>query len=527
MDVRRVVSIRQIDMAIEDMLSPTPAVATATVTKGREWSDCLNSFSSSDPLVVSEAVASVIRDARFSAVQLREIRFEVKGQIPRPPCRYFALLPGGKPLKYLARFYKKAMGFQPLELICEQVDDGRSSPTPPGESHKQRIPIFESWDGSDLLQWWPFIPIGGMGMVICSRRFVKMVFANKWANFGARPIDSIDPFAYKPLDECAWPPESWYPQCQPREDEWKEEWIQGTPDDFWPNEASEEERESTGGAGQQPEGTGAREAILVASEGESRERNRKPGEPQDLPANRFDPAVILQVLDECCRKSNFPVLDDDYRYLAANRLSLHRSGDDWALVIEIFGYSPRSGLGLEVYTFGSRLHNRNGPEAYGTAEGHQAYLDYNPHNESRCFYLVEEGSWEDDEDPGAVAPWGTVVLRETPVKLPSVAQYRAAGIELWYDQPWIFELYRYLAFHFREQVLATNVERRVSVPPELTEILVLEDWHHPDVAEDELPSQTETFRELARVLASGDISQYRAADPHNTHWRNWPAGGQL
>jgi hypothetical protein len=220
------------------------------------------------------------------------------------------------------------------------------------------------------------------------------------------------------------------------------------------------------------------------------------------------------------------MLDNGYVYLAASRLSLHRSDHDWAMVFEVFGFSPRSGLpDLHVQTFGSRLQNRNRAEDYVTPEAHETYLANNPNNESRFFHPVDEGGWIDQEE--SVAPSGSVSLRGVTICLPSADEYLEAGIDLEGDRPAIFELCRFLSFHRRDDVLATPSERRVSVPPELTEILVLEDWHHPDVCSEELPSETETFRELADVLATGDLSRYQSAEPHNTHWSNWPDGGTL
>jgi hypothetical protein len=241
-----------------------------------------------------------------------------------------------------------------------------------------------------------------------------------------------------------------------------------------------------------------------------------------------DPDSILQVLDSCCGSFTFPMLDNGYVYLAASRLSLHRSDDDWAMVIEIFGFSPRSGLpDLHVHTFGSRLHERDTAKDFVSPEAHQAYLANYPNNESRFFHPIDEGTWIDEEETEHVSHPGAVTLRGVTICLPSPDHYAAAGIELEGDRPAIFELCRFLAFHHRDDVLATHSERRVSVPPELTEILVLEDWHHPDVCSEELPSEAETFRQLADVLATGDLSRYHSTESHNTHWRHWPDGGTL
>jgi hypothetical protein len=76
-------------------------------------------------------------------------------------------------------------------------------------------------------------------------------------------------------------------------------------------------------------------------------------------------------------------------------------------------------------------------------------------------------------------------------------------------------------------VLATPAERHAHVPLELDEILVLDEWTHPDVAGGERPSQLESFQQLALVLETGDISLYRPMTPPNTHWKNWPEGGTL
>jgi hypothetical protein len=90
------------------------------------------------------------------------------------------------------------------------------------------------------------------------------------------------------------------------------------------------------------------------------------------------------------------------------------------------------------------------------------------------------------------------------------------------------ELCRFLAGAQREAVLATRTERRASVPPDVPELLILDDWNHPNVVEvTERPSGSETFQQLAQALVSGDPSEYRPSLPPNTHWSHWPDGGTL
>ena len=239
---------------------------------------------------------------------------------------------------------------------------------------------------------------------------------------------------------------------------------------------------------------------------------------------------ILKVLDDCCGTFTFPMLDNGYVYLAGTRLSLHRSPSDWALVLEIFGFSPRAGTpDLSVHTFSSRLRDRDKPGQYVKRSAYDAYLRDNPHNEVRTFHPIGGDDWQDEEDPELVSEDAMqVLLRGSPFELPPSALYARHGIDL--SEPprvQVFELCRFLAAVRKHEVMATMKERRISIFPELKQILLLEQWHHPDVAEDERPSGTRSYQQLARVLETGDISLYRPLDKPNTHWSHWPEGGTL
>jgi uncharacterized protein DUF7003 len=244
----------------------------------------------------------------------------------------------------------------------------------------------------------------------------------------------------------------------------------------------------------------------------------------------FDASQILAVFDRCCDEGTFPMLDNGYVYLAATRLSLHRSPADWAMVIEVFGFSPRAGLpDIQIYTFASRLRDRDSPEGYVSREAYDRYLVDNPNNDSRFAYPVEEGSWQDEEHGDFVAARAIEIARRGRARpLPTVDVYARHGIEL-EEAPraQVFERCRFLADVARDEVLATPQEQGVSVLPDMSRILQLDEWRHPDIVEDQLPSGSEAFQQLARVLASGDIGLYRPSGPANTHWRNWPEGGRL
>ncbi|QBB72677.1 hypothetical protein ELE36_11800 [Pseudolysobacter antarcticus] len=240
---------------------------------------------------------------------------------------------------------------------------------------------------------------------------------------------------------------------------------------------------------------------------------------------------ILSVLDQCNRSFAFPMLDNGYVYLAASRLSLYRSSSDWAMVIEIFGFSPRAGIpDTQIYTFSSKPCGRKSKDNFVNAKAYEKYIAGNPHNESTFVFPVAEGNWQDPSDSDLLACDAlTVAIRGKEIPVPKLAEYAQYGIAL--QQPpsvMAFEFCRALAKIAHQDVLATPEERRANVLPELEQIMQLDEWNHPNIVISEnLPSTSETFRQLAQVLVSGDLTLYKPSDAPNTHWSNWRDGGTL
>lgn len=241
-------------------------------------------------------------------------------------------------------------------------------------------------------------------------------------------------------------------------------------------------------------------------------------------------SAVMGVLDNCAKAFTFPALDNGYVYLAAARLSAFRSPSAWWLVVEVFGFSPRASLpDLHIYSFSNQLRRTRTAGDFVTRDAWERYLSNNPNNESVFFEPVHDGDWIDPEDTEHLATGARqVVIRGNAIGLPASIEYAHHGIEL-AELPHIavYELCRYLASVARDQVLATPEERRTCVAPDAHELLVLDEWHHPDIVGGQLPSQTETFRQIAEVLTTGDVARYRPTEAANTHWRHWPEGGTL
>jgi len=188
----------------------------------------------------------------------------------------------------------------------------------------------------------------------------------------------------------------------------------------------------------------------------------------------IDARQILAVLDSCCDNFTFPMLDNGYVYLAATRLSLYRTAEEWAIVIEVFGYSPRSWLpDTCIYTFASTISDRDIPKGYGPNEISNL-LALNPNNDMRFVFPIEPGDWQDDSDFLVAERATEITVRGQRQLLPSLEQYVLRGITL-ENSPRVqdFELCRFLADDIRDLVLASEDERRMSIMPTMVQILQL------------------------------------------------------
>lgn len=225
------------------------------------------------------------------------------------------------------------------------------------------------------------------------------------------------------------------------------------------------------------------------------------------------------------------MLDNGYVYLAATRLAVFRSDVNWAITFEIFGFSPRAGIpNLNVTTIGSSISGLKTQADFVNEQAYKAYLSNSANSHLEFFHPIEDNVWIDPENGECVAADAdSLVLRGHIMPLPDLPVYDRAGIKL-IDPPsvQIFELSRALAYLRRSDVLASKAEREVNLPGGMRELLVLDDWLHPDVVDaDCLPSRSTTFQQLAAVISTGEISRYVAPSSGNTHWSNWPDGGTL
>lgn len=231
----------------------------------------------------------------------------------------------------------------------------------------------------------------------------------------------------------------------------------------------------------------------------------------------FSAEEILEQLDACAERFEFPMLDNGYVHLAETRLHAFRDSDRWAMVIEVLGANNREGghAGIDncLHLFGNCLTVEPGTS-----------------NEGFLYPTSDGPEGPTFEEGGSVRREAkTLRIRGEVVELPSREVLKNLNGEvIWRGRKLeTHQLLRAISESHRDGLLATEDELRRFVPADLPKILKLDEWFHPDLCENELPSENETFQMLAGMLETGDVGVFRPTNDPNTHWKHWPQGGTL
>ncbi len=185
--------------------------------KARAWPSVIGPDCSHPPLIVHQDVAEVLNTQGFTGFSLREVHirwfFPLQLLLSKRP-RYFALETERR-IDYFSKLYEQKDGdyifryetrdFSDPELKKIQREDGRFT--------HRRIPIPESWDGSD------FFHLDGregmFGQLGCSRKFLDLVHQSGWTGFTFYPLDAMNSDSCEDYRLRPWPPSLWYPKGHP------------------------------------------------------------------------------------------------------------------------------------------------------------------------------------------------------------------------------------------------------------------------------------------------------------------------
>ena len=233
----------------------------------------------------------------------------------------------------------------------------------------------------------------------------------------------------------------------------------------------------------------------------------------------IDRDAILKQWDKCAEEFVFPMLDNGYTYPGDVRMSVYRDPERWLMIIEALGAHNRCAghdcISNCLHLYGNALHGDPGTS-------NDDFL-HPTHDVSGVQTFEAEYGWL------LTADVRQIKIRDRAVELNLDAdRLREKGIQL--EEPPsvnVAEMLRSLLPEERNALLATEQELAERNVHGLPLFMRLDEWSHPDLASEEKPSECETFKMLAEAVATGDASLYKPTQPPNTHWRNWPEGGQL
>jgi hypothetical protein len=228
---------------------------------------------------------------------------------------------------------------------------------------------------------------------------------------------------------------------------------------------------------------------------------------------------ILKQLDKCADDFTFPMLDNGYIHPVTSKLTAYRDENRWAIIIEVIGFSYRggghNGISNCLHVFGNCIATKP-----GTDNANFIFLTDN----SSDFSTFDE-EYEESLNPMAK----TMILRDKEIDINHNREfYLNKGIELEEeDKIFVWEFLRGLEPDYNNDLVATQKEIGERIPMDLPKILELTEWHHPDCISAEVPSENETFKQIAMVLETGQTEFYKPTEEPNNHWKNWPDGGTL
>jgi hypothetical protein len=225
----------------------------------------------------------------------------------------------------------------------------------------------------------------------------------------------------------------------------------------------------------------------------------------------FSAANILEVLDEGAYNYEFPMLDNIYHYLSGTKIAAFRSINEWLIVFQKTSFFISAGeFSNVINAFGNNI-KKNGIISI----------------EKIISESLKDKMFDDE---------GNFLLNPLHFKVnikgierefnPTEDDYKKIGIESNDDKmPNEAKIIRYLMSVIPNELFFSTVDLLKICGREnsnLEVFITLDDWSHPDLVNDEKPSEIPSFQSLAEALEKNDKALYKCLEEeYNTHWSNW------
>ncbi|GAB3735727.1 hypothetical protein GCM10027598_62130 [Amycolatopsis oliviviridis] len=222
---------------------------------------------------------------------------------------------------------------------------------------------------------------------------------------------------------------------------------------------------------------------------------------------------IIPLLDEHAKSYDFPVLNNEDIDLAGVRLTAFRGEDEWLVVFEEIEVFRRQRFANGVFAYGNKI-------AKSGSQGSDDLILGEP--------LGSPPLWDDT---------GNFLLDPEDFRIrachsgneyhftPSPREYERAGIVPDNHEHDAAKILRFLVNEIPAELYATDdrLLRTCGKTEPLARFTQLTGWRHPDVIDDELPSDSPCLQSLAAALIADDPAIYECApEQWNTHWSAWP-----
>ncbi len=207
------------------------------------------------------------------------------------------------------------------------------------------------------------------------------------------------------------------------------------------------------------------------------------------------PSQILEFLDRRFAAIEMPYLGNMNVDYISSRLLAFRDDHRWMILFNSITWCPAGeGLTTMVECVGNCVKGRQG------FDRDRSFIT------GKITELIQ-----DDENINRYS----VIVRDKSI---SISELEITAHPDLYSDREIDIAIELLANH-REELLANREEYGIFIPDGLTQVLQLDQWHHPEW--DCPPSQTESFPMIAEVLFTGNPDLYRLPSKCNTDWEYW------
>ena len=225
---------------------------------------------------------------------------------------------------------------------------------------------------------------------------------------------------------------------------------------------------------------------------------------------------ILDYLDIC----DFPMLGNGYYYHIDQKMSIFKSGLDWAILLQVLAYNNHEldvlGIKTIAYTYGNLIDSND-------VFDNDSFFSFVENFNCKTF-IAEEDLFTSYLNPKAKY----LKVRDYLIPIEhDLSQYKIKGISLKHESkitPW--ELMRFICPKYSNCFWLTRNEISTKIPIGMEEVATINNWGHPDCIE-ESPSDMESFKIVANYIESWNQEEIEKIKEGNTHWKNWPIGGNL